>query len=514
MKKLVLILFSVVMLFSNNFDKYFSYAQNYYWLTVDEGIKSSVYFKTLKYISKAKEELKKSPNKSNAEKLQALEDEVNNFYKMKYYTMDGYFPMLRFISTSFFFFPKKSRQHTLQKPASFIAVENASEALTNNMKILVQNHVFFNSQNSLWNEIAFEKFNSHGKYYAHLTEEAKEVLNDKELAQFYANNITADIANKLLNYVNKSKIYIVRIEKTPLEENDVYVTAYGDTYIKNGKVDGDKSSITFGYSIDERSKWSVLIGIHLILLFLVVIITYLREKELNSKVTASIFVVTLIGFVVGRILPWVLVPGLESFMPSGDLNVLYTFWWVILIGITIILAPIYGMGYIYEKIQNYIKLPSIASKGGIIGFSISAGVLGYLFVPFIFTYGDVLSNIEIFGYFSLFSVAVLLSGYVSGKILDKNDKTDEYFILVFIITSALLFVSLMHTDFIWLVISSIVTIIASLIVLKLRKIEIKQEESLLEEVEVKEDLEDSIKQPNYYKFNYYDEIINTIKDNK
>jgi len=505
MKKIVLVMAMILLLFGNNFDKYFSYAQNYYWLTLDEGIKSSVYFKAKKYINLAYEELKKEPNKENQKKLDSLNKELNNFYNMKSLTMDGYFPMLRFVSTSFFFFPKKSRQHTLQKPADFIAVENASETLTENMKTLVQNHVFFNTTNPIWNEIAFEKFNSHGKYYAHLTEEIVEVLNDKELAQFYTNNITPTIVNKLLDYVNKSKVFIIRIEKTPLEKNDMYVTAYGDTYTKDGKIDGDKSSITFGYSIDERNKWPILITSHLLLLLIVLIATLILIKKQNQSF--SLFVVVFVGFMVGRILPWVLVPSLESFMPSGDLNVLYTFWWVFLIGIAIILAPIYGMNYIYAKIQNYISLPSISGKGGVIGFSISAGVAGYLFVPFIFTYGDILSLTQIIFYFVLYSVALLFSGYVSGKILDKNDKTDEYLIFVFVITSVFMFIGLVHVDLIWLSIASIITIIASIIVLKLRKTEIKKENK---KVEIKNDIEKSISGENYFKFKYYDELTKNI----
>ena len=505
MRKLVLILFSVVMLFSSNFDKYFSYAQNYYWLTIDEGIKSSVYFKAKKYINLAYEELKKTPNKENQKKLDVLNEEINNFYKIKSLTMDGYFPMLRFISTSFFFFPKKSRQHTLQKPADFIAVENASETLTENIDIDNQTHVFFNTPNPIWNEIAFEKFNSHGDYYAHLTQEIVEVLNDKELAQFYTNNITPTIVNKLLNYTNKEKICIVNLTKTPLEVSDLYFTAYGNVYEKDAEIEKEDSAVTFGYSIDERGKWPILITSHILLLLIVLIATLILVKKQNQKL--SLFVVVFIGFMVGRILPWVLVPSLETFMPNGDLNVLYTFWWVFLIGLAIILAPIYGMNYIYAKIQNYISLPSISGKGGIIGFSISAGVAGYLFVPFIFTYGDVLSLVQIIGYFSLFIVALLLSGYASGKILDKSDKTEEYYLIVFVFTSVMLFVGLIHTDLMWLSVSSIITIIISIIILKLRKKEIKKD---IKKVEIKEDIEKSILGQNYYQFKFYDEISKNI----
>ncbi len=501
MKKILFILLIVVGLFANNFDKYFSMAQNYYWLSIEEGIKSSVWFKTKKYLTLAKKELKKEPNRQNSKKLNALKNEVNTFYLTKYYTMDGYFPMLKLVSTSFFLFPKKSRQHTLAKQADFIAVENATESLTGRLKTLVQNHVFFNSPNPYLNEIAFEIFNANGKYYSHLMEEPEEILNDKELKDFYSNNITPEIVKKLLSYVNKSKVYIVRIEKTPLEKNDVYVTAYGEVYTKNG-YNKDKSSVTSGYSIDESGKWPVLILIHILLLGLVLFLTTYFVRKTQNK---SLYIIVLIGFIAGRVLPWIIVPSIESFMPNGDLNVLYTLWWVVLVGIAIILAPIYAMDLIYKKIQNYIKFPSIAGKGGIIGFSISAGVLGYLFVPYIFTYGDILSVWENMLYFGLFSFAVLLSGYVSGKIFDKSDKMEEYYIVVFVITSALLFVSLVHTDLIWLTLSSILTIIASLLVIRMKKSEFVKE--VKQKFESVEDIEKGLNQENYYEFKYYNDLI-------
>jgi hypothetical protein len=163
------------------------------------------------------------------------------------------------------------------------------------------------------------------------------------------------------------------------------------------------------------------------------------------------------------------------------------------------------MDLIYKKIQNYIKLPSIAGKGGIIGLSISAGVLGYLFVPYIFTYGDVLSVWENLLYFGLFSLAVLFSGYVSGKIFDKSDKTEEYYIIVFVITSALLFVSLVHTDLIWLAVSSILTIIASFLVIRMKKSEFVKE--VKQKFESVEDIEKGLNQENYYEFEYYIDLI-------
>jgi len=516
LKKLIFPFLFIIFLFGNNFDKNFSYAQNYYWLTVDENIGSSVYFKSLKYLKLAYEDNEKLKNrdivkyKKNLIKLNSLKTEIDSFYNMKKDTMGGYFPLLKFVSTSFFFFPKKSRQYTLQKSSDVIAISNATENLAKVLRHLFQYEVFFNSKNPLWNEVAFDKFNASGFYYALLTEEPNEALNDKNLInKFYENNIDKTIIDKFLNYIDKPKFYIVKVEKTPLEKGDSYFTAYGYSYNKNGQIKKE-NSVSSGYSIDMRWSWPLLISFHIILFLIVIIFYYFYNKIFAKRdFNISFLMVIFIGFLVGRILPWIIIPTIENLMPNENINVLYTVWWVALAGVAIILLPIYAFDFIYSKIGNYIKLPSIAGQGSLIGFSISAGVIGYLFVPYIFNYSSLFSLSYLVVNFFLFSVALLVSGYATGKVLDEHYKIDEANLIYFVITSVVLFLALMHGNILYINLASSLVIAVSVFVLWVNKRKFKKSGDFEETIENanettnKKDLEEILNATPYYKSNSY-----------
>lgn len=514
MKKFLVLIFGfVVLLSANNFDKYFNYAQNYYWLTIDENIGSSVYLKTLKYIKlaqKENEKLKKNSTQYNINKikLEKLKRELNGFYKIHEYTMNGFFPLLKFISTSFYFLPNKSRKYSLQKDSDLIAVEEASENLVSRTSKLNQYHIFFNSNNIKWNEIAFEKFNSDGSFYTHLIQEIDDVLNfnNNLIDNFYQNNINSDIINSLLNYIDKNIVFLVRLEKTPLENGDSYFTAYADAYNKNGVVKA-KSSITFGYSIDMRWSWPWMIGLHILLFGLVLIVAYFYIKVYGTK-KSDTFLIAIIAFLTGRILPWIIVPTIETFMPHGSLYILYTLWWIALVGIAIMIFPIYGMDLVYSKLSEYITLPNRAGKGGVIGFSSGAGIVGYLFVGYIFNFGTIIPFNTLFITFTLFSIATLISSYVVGLVLDPLYKISELNLLYFVVLNTILFITFLHGNFIWIDIISIIVIIASLIILFINKQKITtnievEEVKITNEKNTNVDIAKEIENPSFYKFNFY-----------
>jgi len=525
MKKiLVILLFVFSFVYANDTNKYFTYAQSYYWLSVDEGVGSSVYFKTLKYLEKAQyenEKFKKDENyKINKANINALQREVDAFYETSHLTMDGYFPMLKYVSTSFFFFPEKSRQHTLQKPAKLVSVESATASLVNildKMRIessfnTIPRNIFFNTKDSLLNERAFFKFNSDSDFFTHLIQEATLALDgDKKLLKdYYDNNITPKIIKKISEYIGEKEFILVSIEEEDIEKEDSSITAYATSYnVDTLKEVKSKSSSASGYSIDEQGNWFSIILMHFILLSIVLGGTLYFKKK--NQLFLSALIIPIIGFSVGRIIPWVIIPTVGSIMPDGELYILYTSWWVALLGITIIFIPIYAMDLIYSKISAYIELPTITGKGGLIGLSVSAGVVAYLFIPYLFIYGNLMNILELFYNYILVSLAILISGYMTGKILDKSDKTNESFMFVSIVIAISLFLSLMHNDMILVNIVSVIMILLSIFILLKTKVKVEEK---IEEVEISissTDLKTLIKSPTYNEFDYYTKSLNKLK---
>jgi len=514
MKKIFLLFSFFIILSANNFDKYFSFAQNYYWLTVDENIGSRVYMKTLKYIKLAKLENEKLKSVDiaqynlNKQKIISLENELSTFYNIHIYTMRGFFPLLNFISTSFYFLPKKSRKYTLQKPADIIAAEEASDALTGKISEMVsdlsQYHIFFNSSNMSWNEIAFDKFNSHGAFYVHLLQEVEDAFgfNKDLINKFYTNDIDKNILNHLLTYADQDALCLVRLEKTPLEKGDSYFSAYGELYDKKG-LEKYKSSAVSGYAIDMRWSWSWMIVIHTLLFVLVMGATYFYVKAYGLKMLDT-FVIAFIGFLTGRVLPWIIIPSIETFMPNEELYILYTIWWIALAGVAVMIVPIYGINLVYSKLSQYVKLPNLAGKGGIIGLSVGAGIIGYLSVGYIFNFGLLVSFASFLATFVLFSIAVLTSTYVIGLVLEPMHKISELNLIYFVLLDTLLFIAFLHGDFMWIDIASVFVIIVSLIILFVNKNKLKKEVKQIDVETPKENIniKEAIENPPFYKFNF------------
>ena len=146
--------------------------------------------------------------------------------------------------------------------------------------------------------------------------------------------------------------------------------------------------------------------------------------------------------------------------------------------------------------------------------SVSAGTVAYLYIPFIFIYGSLLTPFELFYNYILVAIAILISGYATGKILDKSDKIEEAYMLIFIATSIAIFLSLMHNSFEILSLTSLVVIVISVILLFKTKIKILDKKIIQED---KIDIADSnlgelLKNPSYNEFSYYKNSLNKIKD--
>ncbi len=81
-------------------------AETYYMLMLDEGIGTYAQKKSETYIEDARKLLKKSSlsdgdNKKYMLQLNTIEKELNDSISVKYHTLDGYFPLLKYTASSF-----------------------------------------------------------------------------------------------------------------------------------------------------------------------------------------------------------------------------------------------------------------------------------------------------------------------------------------------------------------------------------------------------------------------------
>jgi len=500
-------------------------AENYLWLTMDEGSFTKVDKKTLKYIDISNKLLKQmtiSDKELYEYKIKSLKDQLFALRAVEGKSLNGFFPLLKYTVSDFFFMPSNPKIHTLVKNPKYLGVYNAVRASTNILRQLHQRHVFINSipNDSEAEEIAFSFYNKTDKLFSRLDKEVVTALgNKKNIQNFRENNITQEVSNKLCDYVGDDSIYLVTIVRNLTEDREYYYTVSTVNYGYKGK-DNLMSTDAFGYAIDESPGWPIIIFIHLCLLFLIIGITLFKSK----KRTWDNVVLPVLFFIIGRVTPWIIIPAMLTFKPGSSAPALYSFWWVLLLGIVLFIVPIILVKLFYKKALEYASLPEISGKGNIIGLSAAAGAVAFLIIPYIYAFGDIATIAEVVG-FVIFGIAVLFSGYIMGKILDDNDKMDEKNLVYFVITSSLLIASFMHGESIYLIVASLISIVVSMIVImlhmkKVRKERLEENKLIVDDSLAKggecDDIEsinlnDRVNNPPYQRFDYYKNIIQSTK---
>ncbi len=506
----------------DSIESHIQLAENYYMLMLDEGIGTSAQKKSEKFIKESEDLLVKSTLSQEDKtkyklQIETIRKELGDYLSVKYNTLDGYFPLIRYTASSFFFSPEEAELHTLMKNPDFIAVKNASKSLIESLG--GTGEVVFNSipQNSALEKIAFSIFNENSSASVHMDKDVVSVLHAPELiAQFRENNISDELASKLFEAFSGNPLYVATIEKQLSDKTERFYSFDAKYYDDKG-YSSEKSVSGSGYAIDERSTWVSIIGLQLLFFAFALLFAYFHEKNATIK----IYSMTLLFFLFGRLFPLIMVPTILSFKPDGDIHVVYGSWWVILTGIIILVLPIIAIKMFYGKVVDYLPLPDIAGKGELVGFSVAAGTLAFLTVPYIFGLGNTLNATNIVA-FAMLSLAILFSGYIMGKVLDDNDKMEEKNLIVFVLTSGLLIAAFLHGVSIYLALASVFAIIIAGIILLFHRKKIKkilQEETKLKREEenafdIKCDDIDSIDirktalNPPYQKFEYYQEVMN------
>ena len=494
-------------------------AENYLWLTTDEGPHTLVDRKTQYYIDLVQKILSDTNLESHGsyvDKIESIQLQLNSIRNINDENLYGFFPMLKYTTNDFFFFPQKPKVHTLVKNPKFLAVSNSIKSSSKILRQSHQRHVFINSipHDPEVENIAFDIFNQTDKLFPRFYKEVVTALEDQnEIKQYNENQITQPIVDKLMNYVGDDSIYLVTVTRNLTEDSDYYYTVSSKGYNKKG-IDKLMSTDAFGYTIDESHNWNNILIIHLSMLALVVLFLLYQEKRITLQNLSLVFIL----FIIGRAFPWFAITTLNTFKPDNLNHYLFSTWWVLAVGAGVFLLSIIGFKAAYTKISNYTSLPSIRGKGGIVGFSLTAGSISFLSVSFFYLFPEFsLPTIS----FSFFSLVMLFSGYVMGKIIDVNYKIDEKYLLIYIFLVPLLFAVLMHLQFILIMILSALMAFVNYFILykhgkiinshihnqQIESFDEVSTESLpanMNELEFKTLLE----KPTYQKFTYFDEAYN------
>jgi hypothetical protein len=415
-----------------------THADTYYWLGMEEKGDLQSFKRGLFYLNKADSLLASSKNNDSdfvryTNQSMALRGDLDNQIVRASDRFIGTFPISNIIGYNFF--TKNKAPGTFEMvddprvTSAINAIKNLVDDIAGKWGREPQIDVVFTSvpyDPELENE-ALYYFNQSSKYFVHNKREIRSVLNVDDMELFKQGEVSKKIKNKLIDAFNSSTLMMVLVRKLDNVDDVHFYLAEGHTYNKKSN-ESIRQFYTMGFSRDGRGKSNDMF-LFIVVLFLVTFFIYnglnYYRNQSSFSIKLSNLIIPLLYFAFGIIIPFLIQPVVSSFKPDVESFARISFWWPLIMGVTIFGGPNAVLFVASTRLGNIIPGLLTGSRGGSTALTITAGSSCYFSVPL------VLFNHPITSIFSiLMIIAVLFSGYLFGKAIDKVEKTPVEYLLI------------------------------------------------------------------------------------
>ena len=350
------------------------HAETYYWVAMAERGSLTALSYGMKYLDRARDILDNSPpavRKKYSQELESLANDIHYQYRIAHDTLYGLFPLSRFFNPSIFANPHSTGSFELFDDPRIVAVreavENLIEHVLESQFVIPQFDVLFVSDphDTEIESEALYLFNLSPRFFVHNLREINRSLTPEELAECRALTLTDATRKKLLQKLGTNTILLVRLKEIDFVNKEHFFSAEGRLFTKAS--DSPQLVLNnYGFAIDRRPVLPMIIAVHIILI-LIAIPAYMAgfRFSLHGGRWPSIIhssLITLGGFAWGRILVWMIVPIFFAMQPYPERIALWSFWWPLATGLSILFAPILA---IWVAISRF-KLNLIASPTSIL----------------------------------------------------------------------------------------------------------------------------------------------------
>lgn len=413
------------------------HAETYYWLGINEKGDMQAFGKGLEILDSIKipDDLP-SINKQNLKaEIASLQSDFLFQQDMAHDTFAGVFPLLRLMGNTIFYDAAAYGTYEFIDDPDVIAVSNGAQHLFDNMlsylKFAPQFGVIFNSipQNAaLENEVRYI-FNQNPKFYIHNDLDLRKVLDNSEMEMVKSNKIEAPILKKLFASFSDTHLIFITIKQIDVVDGIYYFLLEARSY----EIDSSEPAYSISnmqFTRDKRNAQLIVFALNLLLLVICIVIFYFANKHKSKVFSWNSLPIPIIGFLVGRILPWLLVPIISTFRPEPEMLVKLSFWWLLVLGF----ALISGILLIHWLITNRLKsiFPALLweNRLGICFVYVALGISAYL-TSLILIYD---SSLILYALLTIGSVIFLAN--ILGTSLDKKHPASSAFLFLAILLSA------------------------------------------------------------------------------
>ena len=445
LKGIILLLSSICFSFSddkfalkNNIKDLIAHADTYYWLGMEENGDIKSFNRGLYFLNQADSLLRTLENSDKdylnfSNQSSALRGDLDNQIIRASDRFIGTFPISNIIGYNFFTKNKPPGTYEMVDDPRVTSAINATSNLVNDIAGKwgkePQIDVVFTSlpkDQELENE-ALYLFNQSSKYFVHNKKEVRSVLAANEMNLFEKGVMSDQMKNRLIDAFNSSTLMMVVIRKLDHVDDVYFYLAEGHTYNKNSS-GSIRQFYTMGFSRDGRDN-SGKMTLFIVVLFVLTIVfyngmNYFRNQS-GFSLKPSSFFVPIVYFLFGMILPFLIQPVISAFKPDLESFSRISFWWPLVMGVSILSGPNAVLFVASTRLGNIIPGLLTGSRGGSTAVAITAGSLCYFSVPLVLFDQPVTSIFSV-----LMIIAVLFSAYLFGLAVDRVQKTPvEYVIL-------------------------------------------------------------------------------------
>lgn len=425
------------------------HAETYYWFGMAELGNLQAFYKGYAHLWKAEQLVEDGPF-SLAEKEQyrkriyGLRTDLKQQVEIAHDTLYGLFPLTRFLRPSIFADSTTLDTFEVIDDPRVMATTFAARKLS--LEVIKQwtgrHHLdcVFNSvprTPDLENE-ALYLFNTSPKFFVHNYREVVDALDDAQEERFFANDVGRDIQIALLekwkirdllivtvhevDIVDDDYFYVVEGKIVTIDEDPINVVwrkAFGSNLVKSRPT---HNFMVMGFSRDRNDQfWPIIIINAVLLLVAVLIFWLLTRSQLRAGAMAqraSLVLVPVTAFAVGRFLAWAVAPMLSRISQIPETLAIVSWWTPCLAGFALLLLPMLAFWLVGKRFLKFLPIFNVEGRMAATFIAVGCGGVGYLAVP-------LLMFLQSAGIAILIplALATILLGYLLGRAMDSRDKT-------------------------------------------------------------------------------------------
>jgi len=415
-----------IIAYPDTIEKNIKNAETYFWIAIEEKGNMEAYNKALLYLDKASSQLnsakiKKHERDDTKATISSLQNDIIQQADIAHDTFWAVYPLTKLINTSIFMDALAYRTYELVDDPAVMAASAAAlklvDGVLSRQTKKLQFDVFFTStpQNiALENEVLYV-FNLDKGFYVHNKYDLAQKFSDEEIVSIFNNSISDSLLLKVAGILHNKNFIILNIEEyNSVEEICFYILKCNIYSPDDSKYKTEYKAM--GFSRDKTGHLTTILILNLVFLILAIIIFIVIYKNYKEFSIPALLIIPIIAFIIGRTLPWFVIPVLVSIAPLPENLAKLSFWWPALAGSSIILLPLVFYKVTSMRFQSILEAINLSGRMVPVFLAMSLGTVAYFITPFI-----LLKNGNAVIDILLIFLGLLPTAYILGRSFEIGD---------------------------------------------------------------------------------------------